>query len=232
VPSENTCVEQPVNLIPGVYKYCDDWCNRCPVTARCLSYRIRLDRKARAGAQSCEDMDDMVAFTRELAGAAGESTDALDAVLAGDPHGDYQPLPDDEWLVETANQYAWAARRFLRKAGWTPPPGMEPGASPTPLDVLAWYSFHLAARASRALIALARAERGCPGERHDALGCARIAHIGIDRCLAALRILGTGRHQHRVPQLEMMLRTLSTGLETRLPGGRDFIRVGLDAPVV
>lgn len=36
--------------------------------------------------------------------------------------------------------------------------------------------------------------------------------------------------RHAEPPLESMLRTLSVGLETRVPGARDFIRVGLDTP--
>ena len=88
----------------------------------------------------------------------------------------------------------------------------------------------MAARTGRALIALARAERGIPGELQDARGCAKIAHISIDRSLEALHALGKGRHRHSVPPLESMLRTLSVGLATRIPGGREFIRVGLDAP--
>ena len=29
--------------IPGIYNYCDRWCERCPATARCLTYAMELD---------------------------------------------------------------------------------------------------------------------------------------------------------------------------------------------
>ena len=26
------------NFIPGIYNYCDRWCERCPLTSKCLNY--------------------------------------------------------------------------------------------------------------------------------------------------------------------------------------------------
>jgi hypothetical protein len=31
--------------IPGVYNYCDRWCERCPLTSRCLTYAMEQDEK-------------------------------------------------------------------------------------------------------------------------------------------------------------------------------------------
>jgi hypothetical protein len=229
VASCTVSIGRAAALIPGVYKYCDDWCSRCRVTSRCLSYRIR--QESGSGAAAGESLEDLVEFTRRLAAAAGETTDALDATIAGDPKGEYQPLPSDEWLIRLTDQYVVASHHFLRNTGWTAPPTGEPSLSPSPLDIVAWYSMHMACRASRAIVAIARAERGFPGEMDDALGCAKIAHVGIAHSLAAYKLLGQRRHSREVPSLEAMLRTIATGLETRVPGGRDFVRLGLDVPV-
>jgi len=230
VPNAATCVGTPVDLIPGVYKYCDDWCDRCPVTARCLSHRLRQARRAARGPDHAMTLQDMVAFTREVAAAAGDATPGLDAMLAGDPGREFQPRPSDVWLAEAGMRYGTCAARFLWRAGWRIPPGDGPGASPSPLDLLAWYHLLVATRSGRALISLARAERGIPGELEDAHGCAKIAHISIDGSLAAIRMLAKGRHRAALEPLESMLRTLSLGLETRIPGGRSFVRAGLDEP--
>jgi hypothetical protein len=45
--------------IPGVYNYCDRWCERCPLTARCLNYameREQLDTEF-DGDEASRDMD-------------------------------------------------------------------------------------------------------------------------------------------------------------------------------
>ncbi len=31
------------DLIPGIYNYCDRWCERCPLTSRCLVYATEQD---------------------------------------------------------------------------------------------------------------------------------------------------------------------------------------------
>lgn len=36
-------VEDP-KYIPGIYNYCDRWCERCQFTSRCLSHSIGEDQ--------------------------------------------------------------------------------------------------------------------------------------------------------------------------------------------
>jgi hypothetical protein len=227
-----TSVSPSVKEIPGVYKYCDDWCEYCCVTGRCASHRVRREWDARRKAGAPMTRKDMIAFTREVAAADGDTTPGLDALLAGDPKGEYQPAAADEGLVRTANQFAAGSAFLLQRTGWIPPASGVLGRPPGPKDVLAWYHIFLAARASRALVAAARADRGIPGEREDAQGSAKIALISIDRSRAALERLARVSHAKICRHLIQMLDTLAAGLEARIPGARDFVRIGLDAPVV
>ena len=41
-------VKEP-KYIPGIYNYCDRWCERCPFTSRCLSYSIEEEQNAEFG---------------------------------------------------------------------------------------------------------------------------------------------------------------------------------------
>ena len=36
-------------LISGIYNYCDRWCERCPLTARCLVFKTEQTREAKRG---------------------------------------------------------------------------------------------------------------------------------------------------------------------------------------
>ena len=45
------------NLIPGVYNYCDRWCERCPLTARCLVFQAQQARAKRVGRARNHDAD-------------------------------------------------------------------------------------------------------------------------------------------------------------------------------
>ncbi len=53
-------------LIEGVYNYCDRWCERCPLTARCLLFRTSTRREAEASAKA-ETARDNEAFWNEIA---------------------------------------------------------------------------------------------------------------------------------------------------------------------
>lgn len=44
-----TRLAQDQALIPGVYNYCDRWCERCPLTARCLVFKTEQARNERRG---------------------------------------------------------------------------------------------------------------------------------------------------------------------------------------
>jgi hypothetical protein len=178
------------------------------------------------------DRYDLIAYTREVAAADGDTTPGLDALIAGDPKREYEPIPADEELVRTANQFAAGAAFLLQRTGWTPPASAVLGRPPSPTDVLAWYHLFLAARTGRALVAAARADRGIPGEKEDAQGSAKIALISIDRSRAALERLANDSHARICRHLIQILNTIAAGLEARIPGAREFIRIGLDAPVV
>ena len=34
---------QDPRFIPGIYNYCDRWCERCPFTSRCMNYALSED---------------------------------------------------------------------------------------------------------------------------------------------------------------------------------------------
>ena len=33
------------DLIPGIYTYCDRWCERCAFTSRCLQFRLEAEER-------------------------------------------------------------------------------------------------------------------------------------------------------------------------------------------
>jgi hypothetical protein len=232
VPTESSRIVQTHRDIPDVHLYCDDWCDYCPVTARCVAFRVRQRWEAERGPWAQPTMDDLIAQTREVAAAAGRPTPGLDAMLAGDPKREFQPAEADEWLVTAASQYAAGAEFLLKRLGWNKPAPQGFAHPPSAHDVLAGYSLFIAARAGRAVVAAARADRGIPGEREDAEGCAKICLMAIDRSRAALKRLPAARYGRIVRHLLGILDTLAGGLETRIPGARAYVRAGLDAPIV
>ena len=57
-----TLTDNP-NFISGIYNYCDRWCERCPMTARCLLYAQEKADDAEAGSEA-RDMENEAFWKR------------------------------------------------------------------------------------------------------------------------------------------------------------------------
>ena len=229
----STTQSPPVNdkgVIPGMHKYCDQWCTYCHMTARCVVQRCLRAWQERHGTDRFSAFADVIAFTREVAAAEGEQTPELDALLSPDPAVRASVPALNDPLERLACAYASETTSFLLSSGWMPP--VESPRQPSPIDVVAWYHVFTATRVTRALTSGAQAARGQANRLTDANGTAKVALIGIDRSRTALRRLGAQYDPAEVGRLLEMLDRLASGLEARFPAARDFMRPGLDAAVV
>jgi hypothetical protein len=103
-------------------------------------------------------------------------------------------------------------------------------SGPSPEEVIIWYHLRIYMKIFRALVS---AESHCDaGARNDdALGCAKLAIVSIDRSRTALRTFGQTVGADAIEPLIAILDELDGGLEQRFPDARAFVRPGLDCPV-
>jgi hypothetical protein len=220
-------------IIPGVHHYCNEWCDYCGVTARCCGYRCTQVYRKRRGRKDGEPtftaMHEAVAFTRELSAAEGVRTDELDALLAN-PLGE-SGIGTDDPLAALAWRYAERAALLTAPLAleWmiTPPP-RSPGGPP-PMQTLLWYHLRIYMKVFRALVA--RETHAGGAESEAARGCGKLALVSIDHSLEALDRLADAFSAGDLAELQRMLEQLRDQLETKIPGARTYIRVGLDEPV-
>ncbi|MCP5559587.1 MAG: hypothetical protein H7A55_17720 [Verrucomicrobiaceae bacterium] len=71
-------------FIPGIYNYCDRWCERCPKAHRCLTYACQLAEKADADQRASESAAESHAegnerFWQELQSSLDANNEALEA---------------------------------------------------------------------------------------------------------------------------------------------------------
>jgi hypothetical protein len=81
----------------------------------------------------------------------------------------------------------------------------------------------------RALVALDTHAEGAGSD--DARGCGKLALVSIDCSLEALRHLTDDISAADLDDLQRTLRRMRDGLETKIPGARASMRIGLDQPV-
>jgi hypothetical protein len=122
--------------IPGIYNYCDGWCERCPMTRRCLTYAMELDaleEKFDADPEDAVDRDrDRQKFWDALAGnlslarqmieegcrERGLDFDAICREAEGDEakkrERDHRRRTRQDALVKAGDGYMTAVDRWLK----------------------------------------------------------------------------------------------------------------------
>ena len=219
-------------LIPGVHHYCDEWCTYCDVTSRCLAFRCtedwRRQRNRTADDPPFATREEAIAFTRQLAEVEGGSTEELDALIGNAP-GESEIRTNDP-LAGMAWTYATRAAMLLAQIAHDPPYDAVAG-DPSPMDVVAWFHLRVYMKLFRALVARERTAAGRTDRQEDAIGCAKLALVSIQRSRAALPLLMTPGNAAHVTRLDALLAALEEGIDGRFPQARRFVRVGIDVPV-
>jgi hypothetical protein len=202
-------------FISGVHNYCDRWCERCPLTSRCLVYAT--ERQDDAEDPASRDIDNR-AFWKRLERMSREANEMLEEMMK--EHG-IQIDPGDV-AVEAEKErrrreeacghpcavagtaYAKAVNTWLETAGpllrergeaLQSQYRMElPGANPEgdalrlreATEIIQWYQYQIAVKLIRAVrSALRDDEMEFALDHSDADGSAKVALLGMDRSLAA-----------------------------------------------
>jgi hypothetical protein len=217
-------------LIPGVHRYCDEWCARCPVRDRCLVSRaLDIYRKARnrsSSEQTFADDAEALEFRREIAAAEGVPAAAHDARASGERS--MRQTLRDEPLAEVAWDYAVGVSVWLV---FTPAEIQRLAQSVTapPEEVVLWHHLRIYVRIVRALSAQQRRPGVSIGDEEYANGCAKAALVAAQRSRQALlQIKRRGASQ--AGSLIALLERIERGIDEQFPQARAFIRVGLDVP--
>lgn len=151
-------------FIEGVYNYCDRWCARCPLSARCRLYAME-QRLGEAGTDV-----DAAAFWAALGVAMPPDSDFVDDEFDFSPAGDEPDVLSDDLLseaiereeqvyrhriVEAATAYGIGADAWLRDHGEEVVRSTTGGpiAAADAVAVIGWYGTMISPKLARALSA-------------------------------------------------------------------------------
>ena len=226
------------DLISGIYNYCDRWCERCPLTSRCLVYATEQEDNDSPETRDLRNE----AFWRKLS-AIFQDTREMIVDWAQNAGVDFnafaeedetrckrkRQLVDNHPLTKVGKKYANSASDWFREFDQT----IELGDLEDAREVIQWYQYQIAVKTMRALSG--RKEELDDGSEmadfpRDSDGSAKVALIGIDRSIAAWRMMQLSlpdRVESIVP-LILQLERLRRRLEKSFPQARDFVRPGFD----
>jgi hypothetical protein len=243
------------DLISGIYNYCDRWCERCPLTARCLVYATEKDDDdsahmhdlnneafwRRLGSVFQETRDMIAEWAREAGIDLNQAEEVCDPVQRKRK----RQQVDNHPLAQAGKKYANAASDWFRDLDQTIEVS-DVSASQSDLahaeqledarEVIQWYQYQIAVKTMRALSARLDerdadlADTELAEFPKDSDGSAKVALIGIDRSIAGWRLvqLALPERAASIVPLILQLERLRQMIETSFPEARDFVRPGFD----
>ena len=226
-------------LISGIYNYCDRWCERCPLTTRCLVYATEQEDNdppesrdirneafwRKLGSIFLETREMIVEWAKD-AGVHSAETIEEDEVRS---HRKIQ-LIDNHPLAKSGKNYANAASDWFREFD-QPIEAGDPERLEDAREVIQWYQYQIAVKTIRALSGRRVEEDPESAEfPKDSDGSAKVALIGIDRSIAAWRLmqLSLPERAGSIVTLILQLERLRLRLEKGFPAARGFVRPGFD----
>lgn len=230
------------DLISGIYNYCDRWCERCPLTSRCLVYATeQMDHNGITESHDLRNeafwqkLNSILQETQQLiSGWATEAGLDLNYIPEEEPkrRKPRRQLVDNHPLTRAGKKYANNASDWFRSFDHTeqnePSQQLEDAR-----EVIQWYQYQIAVKIIRALSCRSDGWEDEPEMSDfpkDSDGSAKVALIGIDRSIAAWRwmqLANPERLESIVP-LILQLERLRQRVEKAFPEARYFVRPGFD----
>ena len=201
-------------FIPGIYNYCDRWCERCPFTSHCMNFALSEEQFDDPQARDInneafwtklsEIFQVTLEMVKEFAEQEGIDLDSLDLQAASDERENIRDTAENHECCREAKAYSqmvkdWfdsAKDLFEEKADVlnlearlelpSSNPAGEAASLKDSVDIIRWYQ-HLI------YVKLVRAIRGTLEETSQSLdvvpgdsnGSAKVALMAIDRSIAA-----------------------------------------------
>ena len=214
------------NFIPGIYNYCDRWCERCSFTARCLNFAMTRKDATDSEANDITNekfwrsLSEIFQVTRELleesAQELGIDLDSIDFEASSREENIKDKIVQNHECCRAAKKYTEMVDDFFESETIPSLHVVDPAdrkiatelqkidkpRGPASLDELAeiicWYHHFI-------YIKLMRSVRGTLGNQQemvaefpkDSDGSAKVALIGIDRSMAAWRAVYDYMPAHR-----------------------------------
>lgn len=220
-------------FIVSIFNYCDRWCERCPLTARCRVFAMTAEvdfeldhgpltkpmaeRQAEAMAQRRSRWDDELGV--DLEEIQREVDRNPEAYRLPDIKLEHLEL-DTRAQDLTVDLFRWFKEQSLTQA-----------TAADPIEVLHHFGFFVGAKIHRALQGLAVEEEPLEPDS-DVHGSAKAALLGLERMREAWQQLVVGQIVAEKDAAPFVATTawLIQEIDRLIPEARAFVRPGFDEP--
>ena len=232
-------------FIPGIYNYCDRWCERCPQTSRCLNFACSEEEFADPETRDIENeafwsklseaFRDALELLKDAVEEHGMDLDELDTEASHEELERKDEMAKSHEVCRAAKVYSDLVQNWFSSPANLLVAGTgldrEEASLEDAVEVIRWYQHFI-------YVKLMRAVRGELDEREEELddlpkdseGSAKIALIAIDRSIGAWgTIYGLHSFQNeKILRFIAYLDRLREEVEKTFPDARSFARPGFE----
>jgi len=203
------------NHIPGIFNYCDRWCERCPFTSRCLNFEMNEEKFGDIEniditnevfwQKLSETFAETLSMLKEMAAEKGIDLDSIEL----DDEDNYKRRDEDPSVVHIISHMAksyitmvddWFDSNVyilkddhpeLKAAAAADSTQSSPDADTITLtdsvEVIRWYQHQIYVKLRRALHSVHDEATDCDLDDYpkDSDGSAKVSLIGMDRSISA-----------------------------------------------
>ena len=244
-------------LIPGIYNYCDSWCERCAFTTRCRSYQLQQVNdlpKPDPNASLVEQLTEALNMTKQYIETLNRETDNFPALTPGEQTtleeaalSRHQKIKDHPVAtlatsyLKLTGSWLFIEKGLLERAGEQQLHEVQLGIRTEDeamvglnklsdaYDQIRWYRTLIPVKTKAALRTVdEQTNDKCVLSYYN--GKAKLVLVSIDRSLAAWQTVMDHFPEATDDLLDALslLNQLSRRIETLFPNARNFYRPGLD----
>lgn len=221
------------NFIPGVYNYCDRWCERCPLTSRCMNFALSEEHFDDPESHDINNkafwdkLSQIFRVTREMledsATEYGIDLNSLDLEAAKDELEARRQNAENHLCAFTAKTYSQKVKSWFESIADSFQQKEDdlnqqarldlPDTNPTDeaatisdaVQVIRWYQHFIYVKLLRALKGTLDEAAEPPDEYpKDSDGSAKVALTAIDRSIAAWGLMYNSFPEHEADILDML----------------------------
>jgi hypothetical protein len=231
--------------IPGIYNWCDKWCEKCSFTSRCRLFADEskwYDEDEDPEAEGFWDSEDDEGDSGSFQGFDEEEYFEAPEISDEEREAFRQEREIQELMVEShplsemGDRYMKQVKEWLDAqlaSGLWDKAKKENPVLFTPLEIISYDFTFIPVKCSRALRDFQMRDdfdRELPEEEKFHNGSAKVASLSVRRSLAAWGKLTEllPEQQHRIRPFQELLEKISEGLDAAFPNAESFIRPGFD----
>lgn len=231
--------------IPGIYNYCDRWCERCAFTDRC-----RVFASDPANIEGLPDNPDSPEFWDQLRNHFQDAldllqniADKLDSPEPGTGNPKEKPTPErrglndpyadtvDRFFSENTDFFEQQEEAYEDKVKMGLPIDVEQlGFLHEALSTIRWFQHFILAKMNRAVSDFELEPESADDLQGDGNGSAKVAMIAIQRSIDAWTYVQKifPDKKEEINQLHKVLMDMKSNLEKAFPHWQQFHRPGFD----